>query len=345
MSPKQTHTKDDRVAFAVAGFVVVAAIGIAMLAGLASRGGGGDETASVPTTREIFDASDAARKQPPVQLASLTSEASMPIEAEPFVIEAIDESVGIEIDADFMAVGLEAWREKDYARAAAYFGAEAEARPQRPWTHYIHGLSLWKNGQADEAAEALRRSIELDPGQVKSYVNLSRIENERDEYDAALLAAEGALAVEPENAEALFVKARSLYNAEDRESALAALERSVEIDADNGFAHNLIGLIAIHRGDAEVATVATRRAAELQPEVVFIQNNLGMALELGGDLEGAAVAYARAIAIDPGHEKATLNLVRLEGHLPVEDEETATTAVALLEATGPEQEESDGFPE
>ena len=64
------------------------------------------------------------------------------------------------------------------------------------------------------------------------------------------------------------------------------------------------------------ALEALRRAAEIEPEVAFVQNNLGMALELNGQAEEAVEAYRLAVALDPAHEKASANLVRIEPTVP-----------------------------
>ena len=50
--------------------------------------------------------------------------------------------------------------------------------------------------------------------------------------------------------------------------------------------------------------------------MAYIQNNLGMALELTGNADESEVAYRRAAEADPAHEKARINLARLESIAP-----------------------------
>ena len=331
-----THTpgkNDGKLLFAIAGGILVIAAGIAVLA---SFGGGGEsesqEVIAIPAVRTT--------QVEPVFLPA--SETTL-VEEAPSLVDLVEETeaFGVDPSADFVKEGIAAYESKRFDEAAAYFAAEAAARPDRAWTHYILALSLWKSDQADEAAIEMRRSVEIDGTQVKALVNLSRIENDRGEFDAARDAAQEAVAQAPDSAEASFLLARSLYNVGDKEAALKALENSLELDPENGYAANLTGLIWIERGEATPAVEAMRQAAERLPDVVFVQNNLGMALELAGEMDEAAEAYARAVALSPDHTRAAMNLARLDGRIPEdpdgeENVDTEPVVAVLTETDLPE---------
>jgi tetratricopeptide (TPR) repeat protein len=330
-----THTpgkNDGKLLFAIAGGILVIAAGIAVLASLGGSGEhGSQEVTAIPAVRT-------SSVEPVVMPASETT----PVERASSLVDLVEETeaFGVDPSADFVKEGIAAYESRRYDEAAAYFAAEAQARPDRAWTHYILALSLWKSGQADQASVEMRRSVEIDGTQLKALVNLSRIENDRGEFDAARAAAEEAVAQAPGDAEASFLLARSLYNVEDKEAALAALETSIGLDPENGYVSNLTGLIWIERGEAAPAVEAMRRAAERLPEVAFVQNNLGMALELAGAVDEAAAAYARAVALAPDHTRAAMNLARLDGRVPAApaapgDGETADSepVVAVLTST------------
>lgn len=163
----------------------------------------------------------------------------------------------------------------------------------------------------------------MTPGFVKSHVNLARVQNERGQFEDALAASERALEIDESNAEALFLKGRSLRNLARTDEALAALEASVQSDDSNGYVHNLIGLIRIEQGNAADAVESLRLAAELAPRVSYVRNNLGMALERSGDAVGAIAAYRAAAELDGGHDGAMRNLARLEPLVPATDEDTS----------------------
>ncbi len=340
MNQPPRHDNDGKLLFAIAAGIIVIAAGIAVLASLGDR--------SDSDTQDIA-AMPAVRTEPAGTPALPASTGSVSTKTEESLADRVETFAPVETafvvdpSADLVREGIAAYEDGRYDEAAAYFTAEAGARPDRAWTHYILALSQWKSGNADKAADSMRRSIELDATQVKPFVNLSRIENDRGEFDAALTAADEALSIEPENAEASFLRARSLYNSGDKENALAALETSLEQDPENGYAHNLVGLIWIERNEAGQAVAAMEQAAQRIPDVSFVQNNLGMALELAGRLDEAAVAYARAVELSPGHERAALNLARLDGRIPeLPKEETVDEqpVVAVLTETDSEPVEA-----
>jgi len=233
---------------------------------------------------------------------------------------------------NFVARGLEAWHSREFTRAAAYFGAEVEERPDGSWTQYMLGLSEWKAGRLDEAVQALQRSADLDPTSIKAPINLSRVQNERGEYESALEAATVALAIDAQDARALFLSARSLSNLARTDEALDSLEQSISIDDANGHAHNLLGLIQLEAGQVEEALAAFGRAADLEPGIAYVRNNLGMALELNGDPVEALKAYRAAAELNPGHQKSRVNLARLETIVPASPEPDPELAVVVAEA-------------
>jgi tetratricopeptide (TPR) repeat protein len=311
---------DNKLLFAIAGGTVGMAALIAILASLGS--GGSDDQARpklVPT---------AAVRTATVESAALpvtrVLEPSMSSSTE-FDTPADVERVQIDLSANLIQSGLSAYDEKRFTEAALYFAAEAEARPDRGWTHYILALSEWKDGQLEAAVVSMRRSIELEP-QVRAFANLARIEIDRGEFDAALEASQAAVSAAPDDGEAKFVEARVHYNLGDRESALRLLEQSIELDSDNGFAHNLAGLIWIERGEAVYALEALEQAVARIPNIAYVQNNYGMALELNGQLDEAAIAYSSAAELRPGYLKASQNLARLDDRVSTLPEEATVTA-------------------
>ncbi|MCH8807962.1 MAG: LLM class flavin-dependent oxidoreductase, partial [Planctomycetes bacterium] len=202
-----TKNNDGKLLFAIAGGIIVIAAGIAILTSLGDRGAPvSQDITAMPAVRTdvvdsvVFPASiGSAFTDPTASLADQVKD-----------VDPVEPVFVIDPAANFVKQGIAAYESKRYDQAQAYFAAEAEARPGRAWTHYILALSQWKSGRTEDAADSMRRSLEIDATQVKALVNLSRIENDRDEFDAALTAADEALVLEPENAEAVFLVAPSV---------------------------------------------------------------------------------------------------------------------------------------
>ncbi len=355
MSSPKSHRDDQKLLFAVAGVVVAGAVGIAMLAGLASQ----------QESREVTElARDASSPRASQASAPVTEEPSgiLPalahVERDAEPVEPAESladlgvrdtgthepSIEIGPGEDLVAGGLAAYHVRDWPRAAAYFDARVTERPDEGWSHYMLGLARWKAGDADRAAGAMTRAVELDPTSVRARVNLSRIENDRGAYEPALAAAESALEIAPDDPSALFLAARSLYNLGRSEDALVKLEHSRDADPQNGYVHNLFGLIAIERGFAEEAIASLSRAVELEPDVAFIRNNAGMALELGGQPAEALLAYRRAVELDSQNVRAVANLERLKpivGPMPLEERVEPPVVLASAETGNRSEDEVD----
>jgi tetratricopeptide (TPR) repeat protein len=316
MTPVERHRKDTKLLITVAGLVVVGAAGLALIGGLVlNREPESDSARSTPA-REATPSRAEAPAMPAVADATRPEATLASYETVPTgdVSAEAAAPVGFSIDPteNLVQGGLEAYGSRDFGRAAAYFRAENDARPQRAWTQFMLGLSLWKAGRTDEAAAAMEAAVELDPDSVKALVNLARIRNDGGDYEGALEAARAARAIAPEEPSALFLEGRSLFNLGRLDEALVSLAASVEIDPDNGYVRNLLGLALIRQGCADEAVETLERAAELAPQVAYVHNNLGMALELSGRASEAVVAYGRSVEIDPAQAKAAANLARLE---------------------------------
>jgi len=299
--------EDTKILFAVAGFVVLGAVAIAVVGGLSvDRESATERVATTPPAREIVTTPAVYEPEAPrVEVPAMPEPEETFEAAEP-------EAFAVQPGEDYVARGLETYRAREFDKASAYFRAAADERSDRAWTHYMLALALWKDGRYDEAAVEMERSAELDGGSVKTFVNLSRIQNDRGDHEAALQAADAALACDPESAGALFAQGRSLAGLGFHDEAIAALDRAVETEPDHAYAHNLLGLTLLETGEVDSALEAFRIAAEVKPDVAYIRNNLGMALERSGDAAEAVEAYRVAVGLDPDHEKAAANLARLE---------------------------------
>lgn len=343
MTPLETKRNDTKLLLSVAALVVAGAAGIALIGGLVLDDAAEGETAR---TTPVFDPVPAPAENTALPAVAVeTRPETTPASHETAIPDpVVDEEIAFTIDPneDCVARGLETYASRDFDRSAAYFRAEVDARPQRAWTHYMLGLSLWKAGRTGEAVAAMEAAAELDPDSVKTFVNLARIRNDLGDHESALEAARTALAIDAEDPSALFLEGRSLFNLGRLDEATASLSASAELDPDNGYVQNLLGLALIRQGRADEAVVALERAATLVSEVAYIQNNLGMALELSGRPSEAVVAYRRSVELDPAHTKAVANLARIEPSVAV----AATRSEPVEEAIIADdvEEERDGEP-
>jgi tetratricopeptide (TPR) repeat protein len=339
MTSQTPHTGDGKLLLAIGGFVIVGAAAIALLAGLgierdgdtitpAARPGreaatridrGGARAPALPAATDAADGNVVPASMQKIPGSTIGPEIAAAIDAEPV------ESYPVDPDADPAAVGGAAYAARDFDKAAAYWAADVERRPERSYSHYMLGLSLWKSGRLDEAAAALQRAAELNDGSIRTFLNLSRVLNAAGSFEAALEAAEAARAIDPQHPQALYLQARSLNNLGRTDDAVAALEQALIFDAEYGHALNLLGLIRIHQGRPESAVESLLLAAKCEPDVAFVHANLGRALELSGRPAEAGQAYRAALELDPEQKTAGAGWARVEpfarpGEMPTEAE-------------------------
>lgn len=326
---------DTKMLAGVAGVVVAGAAAIALLGGIAAdrqAETGADNRPTIVVDRSNAEAPDTLHPAVPpagtgatIEFASFSKPDTQPAPV------TIEDRVEIDPAVDPVQQGLVHWNAREYRDAAAYFSAATEERPGRAWTHYILALSLWKSGDADGAVAEMETAMELDADWIKPAVNLSRIQNDRAQYDAALEAAQVALAIVDTDPEALFLEGRSLRNLGRRGEAIDSLRKSVAGAPDDGYAHNLLGLTLLELDRETEAVPALEAAVRTLPDIAYVHNNLGMAYERCGRRSDAVRHYRAAVDLAGAEGPAATNLARLDptgATAPIVDGSTEVVEVA-----------------
>lgn len=214
------------------------------------------------------------------------------------------------------------YREGDFGRAADFFAAYVERRPENPWGHYMLGLSARHAGDPGRAEAAFGEALERDPGHVKSLVNLGRTLLDGDRPEEAVSRLERARELDPENGDALRVLGNALSDLGRVEEAVEAYREALALNPDDGWSLNNLGLHLIRQGRHEEALPPLARATKVVPGHPVFLNNLGSALEGSGYPGEAIEAYRGALEADSAHEKASVSLARVEATLPEGEIET-----------------------
>jgi len=188
------------------------------------------------------------------------------------------------------------------------------------------GLSAWKSGQLDRADSGFESAIALDPKNVKSSVNLSRVLLDQGRLDDARERIGQALALDSGNAESWRVLGRVDGKAGRLDDALGAYHTALSIDPQDAWSMNNMGLLLLGAGRYDEALGPLARAVQLDDSVPSFQNNLGLALERTGHITLADQAYQAALAIDSTYDKARVSLTRLQGHSDQPGLDSATVA-------------------
>jgi tetratricopeptide (TPR) repeat protein len=153
-------------------------------------------------------------------------------------------------------------------------------------------------GQVGAAEEDIDTALFLEPenGDAISLKAIIAVVNNRQE--AAMALAEKAVAASPEAASARLAFSYALQADFDLEGALAALETAVELEPDNVLAWGRLSELRLSLEDVDGAFLAARRATALQPDLSHIQSVLGYAYLAQIKLDAAREAFEIAISLD-----------------------------------------------
>ncbi len=239
----------------------------------------------------------------PVSNATPATGSETPVEA-PEVIDTRRAVTYGEAEAAFL--------ERRYGAAVDLFTVYTEGKPDNPWGFYMLGLSAWKAGEYDTSEEAFERALERDPGHVKSLLNLSRVLLETGRAGDALARIDEALDVDPASGDGYRLQGRALHELGRNDEATEAYGEAILLNGRDAWSMNNLGLLLIQGGRHEDALQPLARAVQIDSTVAAFYNNLGIALEVTGRYEQATQAYRKALELDGSHEKASVNLRRVE---------------------------------
>jgi tetratricopeptide (TPR) repeat protein len=160
----------------------------------------------------------------------------------------------------------------------------------------------------EDASAALDRLLAGDPDQVEALVLKATILRRQRRLAEAKHLLERAMTLDPRYGEG-WLELGTCYRLEDDPFwAHYFLRMGSAVDGGNADIWNELGLIEITLGNIEQAQESLETAANRNPELAEAWNNLGMILARRRDLENARRHFLRAVFLKPGFYMAACNL-------------------------------------
>jgi len=165
---------------------------------------------------------------------------------------------------------------------------------------YLHAeLRLWRENREDDsvAINWLEQAVALDPGCAAAQADLAWVYNSRVNQFAprdtaavtrAGLAAERALRLDPDLAEAHFARGALLSSVSGRFApgpAIQEYRRALELNPNLARAHHNLGVIYLHRGLLDKAVAEFRATLAIDPANYGATRRLGIVLVYRGQYE------------------------------------------------------------
>jgi serine/threonine protein kinase/Tfp pilus assembly protein PilF len=188
-----------------------------------------------------------------------------------------------------------------------------------------HFFDLGSLDGARRSAAAYRKAIALDPRYAAAYAGLSSAEfweselsresefstNDRP-LQAAMSAAETAIALAPEEAEGYTARAFLRYEKWDWPGAQADLDVARTLNPGSSTVQHYYGMLLGTLGRLPEAIVAQRKDVEMDPLAALSWYFLGESLISNGEFAAAHEALDRSLEIDPGADFGLASTVKLE---------------------------------
>ncbi|MBI4332485.1 MAG: tetratricopeptide repeat protein [Chloroflexi bacterium] len=200
-------------------------------------------------------------------------------------------------------------------------------------SHFYEGLMHSKRGDTAEARSALKRGLDLHPGNSAIWYNLGVTFSDESRHQEAIESYKRAVELDPQAREAWYNMGNEYYGLGRHEEAIAAhlkaaelkpdwyeawtnlgldylsvrrydeslnaLQKARTINADRYEVWGALGEVSLQRGRYREAAEAFKKAANTSPSLDWVWARLSMALLFSGDDEHGYEAAGKAVDLNP----------------------------------------------
>ncbi|MFM0348424.1 tetratricopeptide repeat protein [Paraburkholderia sp. RL17-347-BIC-D] len=188
------------------------------------------------------------------------------------------------------------------------YRATLDGNPAHVDALHLLGVLRHQQGQHAEAAELVRRAVNLRPEDAALQLNLGNALKALGQIDGAIEQFRNALTLAPSFPMAHYNLGNAYAAAGRHEDAADAFEKSLRLQPNDASSHNNLGNALHALGRHTEAIAAFRRTLELRPGHAGALNNMGMSLNALGRAEEAVPCFETALAAEPRFVAAHFNL-------------------------------------
>lgn len=203
--------------------------------------------------------------------------------------------------------GLDRQGPADLDRAHATCLQLVRRQPDDSHSHKLLALAEWLRGDVDQALDRIRVALALRPDDADALSHQAQMLASRGGTAACLALFHRALILKPWDAELLYRMGVALAETGETGSAAGAYLLAVVCRPDHSEALNNLGVTAKDLGQFQRAIALFRRSFAVQPDYAPPHNNLGLSLVALGLIAEGESHYRRALALEPDHADAANN--------------------------------------
>ncbi len=183
--------------------------------------------------------------------------------------------------------------------------------PEVVEAHRIRGDAYKARGDLPRAAAAYREALALEPEYKVAAFHLALVDISMGRAEAAEAGLRRVLDLDPRDSKSYFLLAKLLSAQRDYDSALEVLDRGIARAGDGAPFQTSRAEILLARGDLSNGEKAAEAALEIDSGSPRAHHFLGLIRERRGDVPGAIEAYEKEIARFPHDPSTFLNLAEL----------------------------------
>ena len=210
--------------------------------------------------------------------------------------------------AAYKTTGHQAEAASDYAEALRRFDNLVDDNQPVAQIVYQRAVAQQALGQVDRALASYNEAIRLDPANPVPLVDrATALLRHKGQLADAIRDFTRALAISPNNVDALMGRGDAYGRNGDFALALADLNRVIVMAPDNANAHVMRGLLNSRRGDSQSAATDYDAALKIDPRNMDGLINRAALYSIAGQQDKALVDLDTAIAIRPNEPLAFYN--------------------------------------
>ncbi len=239
-------------------------------------------------------------------------------------------------EAKFLDKGRKEFQKKNYAVAILHFKNASAAKPWDAEPYYQLGLSYFAGSDFKSAAANFQKAVEVNPRHAGAQLRLAEMmatSRDKKDLDAAQKHAQAALALLPEDPDALNVLGVTDLRLGKPESAQSWLERALRKSPNHLSSWVAMAQVKLAQKDVAGAEKALQEASTRLPKSPEPRTYLGEFYMAHARAPEAEQQFRQALAIDPKYGPALMNLAAMQVKAGQTDqaEQTYRQAAALPE--------------
>ena len=172
----------------------------------------------------------------------------------------------------------------------------------------IMGASAFQIGMLNEAIDAYKKTILLNPNFADAYCNMGVALNQKGNVDEAIELYNKAISIMPDYADAYYNLGNALKDQGKFDEAIEAYKSALLIKPDYAEAYCNSGMVFQDQGKLDEAIKFYKKSISLKPDSAKSYRNMGISLQNLGKTKDAVDSYNMALSINPDYAEAHKNL-------------------------------------